>query len=218
MDVEVIRSHRRRKTVQARVVAGVVQVTIPAAMSAADERRWVAEMVSRIERRHRAGEVDLAARAEVLATRYGLPSPASICWVENQAWRWGSCTPAGGTIRISNRLAAFPAWVRDYVIVHELAHLVEANHGPAFQALVDRYPKAERARGFLIAMDLAEVSDPPDAPAGRAEPGAPPDPCVPAREALAPSPSARPPVPGPPPPHDAGRRARPPWAVAPTLF
>ena len=42
-------------------------------------------------------------------------------------------------------------WVLDYVIVHELAHLREAGHGPRFQALVDRYPRAERARGFLIA-------------------------------------------------------------------
>ena len=38
------------------------------------------------------------------------------------------------------------------MIVHELAHLVHVDHGPAFQALVDRYPLAERARGFLIAM------------------------------------------------------------------
>ena len=38
--------------------------------------------------------------------------------------------------------------------MHELAHLIEFNHGPAFDAIVARYPKAERARGYLIAKDL----------------------------------------------------------------
>ena len=42
-----------------------------------------------------------------------------------------------------------PAWVIDYVLVHELAHLIEAGHTPAFWAWVDHYPKAERAKGFL---------------------------------------------------------------------
>jgi len=58
------------------------------------------------------------------------------------------------TIRISNRLAAEPGWVLDYVIVHELAHLLVPGHGPEFRALVDRYPRAERARGFLMARGL----------------------------------------------------------------
>ncbi len=55
---------------------------------------------------------------------------------------------------MSSRLAAFPAWVLDYVLVHELAHFVVPHHGPAHDELVDRYPLAERARGFLIAKDL----------------------------------------------------------------
>ena len=54
----------------------------------------------------------------------------------------------------------------DYVLVHELAHLAVADHGPRFQALVARYPRAERAVGFLIAKDLA----PDNASAGE-EPG-----------------------------------------------
>lgn len=159
VDVEVIRSTRRRKTVQARLVGGVLQVSIPARMNADDERRWVHEMVARFERRRLAEPHDLEARAEVLAARYGLERPASIRWVDNQVWRWGSCTPADGTIRVSTRLASFPAWVRDYVIVHELAHLSEAGHGERFWALVNRYPRAERARGFLIAKDLEEAGD-----------------------------------------------------------
>lgn len=154
MKVEVVRSARRRKTVQARMVDGVLRVHIPAAMSVADETRWVSEMTSRMERRTAASRFDLTARARALARQYGLEAPASIRWVDNQESRWGSCTPADRTIRISSRLAREPGWVVDYVIVHELAHLSVSGHGPRFWRLVERYPLAERARGFLIARGL----------------------------------------------------------------
>ena len=48
-----------------------------------------------------------------------------------------------------------PAWVVDYVLLHELAHLLETGHTPTFWRLVERYPRAERARGFLEGMALA---------------------------------------------------------------
>lgn len=154
MEVEVVRSPRRRKTVQARQVGGVLRVSIPATMSRDEEDRHVAEMVRRMQRRAESAEVDLGSRAAALASSYGFPRPTSIRWVDNQEWRWGSCTPSDGTIRISTRLAREPAWVLDYVIVHELAHLVVHGHGPAFWALVGRYPRTERARGFLMARGL----------------------------------------------------------------
>ena len=154
MDVEVIRSARRKKSVQARQVGAVLQVTIPAWMSKADEERHVAEMVRRMQRRAETTIVDLTERAALLAARHSFPVPASIRWVDNQEWRWGSCTPSDGTIRISTRLAAEPAWVLDYVICHELAHLRIAGHDRQFWDLVARYPLAERARGFLMARSL----------------------------------------------------------------
>jgi len=149
--VEVVRSRRRTRTVGARLVGSVLRVSLPAWMSAAEEQRWVAEMSRRYVRRLDAGRIDLRRRARVLADRYGLPEPASIEWVDNMRSRWGSCTPSTGSVRISTRLAAFPDWVRDYVIVHELAHLRVPGHTPAFWRLVDRYPMSERARGYLIA-------------------------------------------------------------------
>lgn len=155
MQVEVVRSARRRKTVQARKVNGVLRVSIPASMTKGEEDRWVNEMVRRVERKQVTDQIDLERRAGELALRYRLGTPASIRWVSNQEWRWGSCTPGDGTIRISSRLVGEPGWVLDYVIVHELAHLLVHGHGPAFWDLVHRYPKAERAHGFLIARGWA---------------------------------------------------------------
>ncbi|HRW36729.1 MAG TPA: M48 family metallopeptidase [Aquihabitans sp.] len=151
MEVTVIRSAKRRKTAQARLVDGVLEVRIPARSSQAEERRLVEVFRRRYERAGAAERIDLAARARTLARRHDLPEPTEIRWVANQARRWGSCTPADGTIRISDRLADFPTWVIDHVIVHELAHLVEPGHGPAFAALAGRYPLAERAEGYLLA-------------------------------------------------------------------
>lgn len=159
MDVEVIRSAKRRKTAQARMVDGHLEVRIPARASKAEEARLVEVFRRRYERSTRSEQTDLAARAAVLAKRYDLPRPADIRWVTNQAHRWGSCTPATGVIRLSDRMAGYPPWVVDAVIVHELAHLVEHSHGPRFQALVARYPLLERAEGYLIAKAGGTAAD-----------------------------------------------------------
>jgi predicted metal-dependent hydrolase len=57
---------------------------------------------------------------------------------------------------LSLQLSEYPTWVRDYVIVHELAHLIVPDHSPDFWDLVNRYPMTERARGFLIAKGMEE--------------------------------------------------------------
>ncbi len=151
MQVEVVRSPRRRKTVQARQVGEVIRVSIPASMTVAEEEHWVAEMVRRVERQASTDKIDLVERAAALADRYELRRPLVIRWVDNQEWRWGSCTPVDGAVRISSRLVREPSWVLDYVIVHELAHLSVPRHDHRFWAIVHRYPLAERARGFLMA-------------------------------------------------------------------
>ncbi len=153
MQTEVVRSSRRRKTVEARVVDGVLKVMIPATFTRTEERHWVAEMQKRIEAKTTSQEIDLAARAAELAHEHQLPVPHSIVFSSRQTQRWGSCTPSTGAIRVSNRLASFPSWVLDYVIVHELAHLTEPNHSRRFREMVSRYPLAERAKGFLIAVE-----------------------------------------------------------------
>ncbi len=165
-DVEVRRSARRRRTVTAYREKGRTVVLIPAAFSPAEERRWVAQMVAKLqtreERRRRSlgGDGELMARARALSTAHldGLAEPLSVRWVDNQNRRWGSCTPADGSIRLSSRLRSMPEYVVDYVLVHELVHLIEPGHDENFWALVGRYPRAERARGFLEGVELAATS------------------------------------------------------------
>jgi hypothetical protein len=79
----------------------------------------------------------------------GRAVPLTVRWVDNQRSRWGSCTPVDRSIRLSRRLQEMPGWVVDYVLVHELAHLIEAAHNPRFWAWVDRYPESERAKAWL---------------------------------------------------------------------
>ncbi len=62
-------------------------------------------------------------------------------------------------MRISHRLAAYPKWVLDYVIVHEMAHLVVAAHDVRFWRLVSKYELAERARGYLMAKSGSDDED-----------------------------------------------------------
>ncbi|WP_409331768.1 M48 family metallopeptidase [Trujillonella humicola] len=161
--VEVRRSSRRRRTVTAYRESGRTVVLIPAAFTPAEERRWVAQMVAKLqtreERRRRSvgGDEELMAHARALSAAHldGVPQPSSVRWVDNQQRRWGSCTPADGSIRLSSRLRGMPQYVVDYVLVHELAHLIEPSHDERFWALVARYPRAERARGFLEGVELA---------------------------------------------------------------
>jgi predicted metal-dependent hydrolase len=167
-EVEVRRSKRRRRTVSAYREGDRIVVLIPASLTRAEESEWVTTMVQRIERserRSRLSDDDLLARAQDLNDRYfgGLADPVSVRWVDNQRSRWGSCTPSDRTIRLSVRLQDMPRWVVDYVIVHELAHLLEPGHDRRFWAWVDRYPKAERAKGYLTGWSAAaQLEAPPD--------------------------------------------------------
>ena len=149
--VEVTRSAKRRRTVGAQLVGPVLRLAIPSWMSKAEEAHWIDEMSARFLRKLSADRIDLADRSVTLSRRFDLSRPRDIRWADDMTTRWGSCTPASGTIRISTRIAKFPDWVVDYVIVHELAHLDVPGHGEDFWQIVRRYPKAERAIGYLMA-------------------------------------------------------------------
>ncbi|MGW2212201.1 M48 metallopeptidase family protein [Streptomyces sp. NPDC001781] len=168
--VEVRRSDRRRRTVSAYREGDRTIVLIPARMSKAEERRWVTAMLDRLAAKEArrsvpGGDSELAERAGRLSERYfdGRARPGSVRWVTNQNTRWGSCTPAEGTIRLSHRLRGMPGYVVDYVLCHELAHLLVPGHGPDFWRLLEAYPRTERARGYLEG--VAAAARTPDMPA-----------------------------------------------------
>ena len=156
--------------VSARREGDTVIVFIPGWMSESEETRWVDEMVRRLERSEarrrspaRTGDDALRRRSVELSRRYleGRAEPTTVRWVPTMSTRWASGTPADGTIRVSERLRDAPGWVVDYVLVHELAHLLESGHTPAFWAWVDRYPRADKAKGYLEGYSAAARLEPP---------------------------------------------------------
>jgi predicted metal-dependent hydrolase len=159
-EVHVVRSARRRRTISAYRSGSRIIVQVPARLTRAEEAQWVDRMVRRVlagERRLLRSDDELMTRAAELSARFldGRAEPAAVRWVDNQGQRWGSCTPVDRTIRLSRRMVGMPDYVVDYVLLHELAHLLEPGHGPAFWALLDGYDKLERARGFLEGVTAA---------------------------------------------------------------
>lgn len=166
--VEVRRSRRRTRTVSAYREDGAIVVVIPARLTTVEEREWVDKMVLRVtnaERRRRPSDDELMRRAGQLSRRYldGLAAALSVRWVDNQNSRWGSCTPANGTIRISGRVRGMPPYVVDYVVLHELTHLLVHGHGAEFWGWLERYPQLDRARGYLEGVSATAHLDITDA-------------------------------------------------------
>jgi len=153
-EVEIRRSARRTRTVRAYREGDKTIVLMPANLPKSVEDEHVRSLVERLERRDRRvrpSDDELMSRAGELSRAWlsNRAVPASVRWVTNMDKRWGSCSSGDRSIRLSHRLQGMPPYVVDYVLVHELAHLLEANHSARFWALVDRYPEADRAKAFL---------------------------------------------------------------------
>ena len=160
--VRVIASHRRRRTVSARLRSGVLELLVPAWMSVPDRERWAEAMRARLEKRMKRSipsDERLEMRARELNRRHfgGRLSWTSIGFAEMSS-RWGSCSFTDGAIRVATRAAKLPEWVLDYLVVHELAHLEHSDHGAAFHELENRYPLTERAKGYLMALDQSAAA------------------------------------------------------------
>lgn len=156
-EIKILRSRKRRRTVSGRVVKDILVVRAPENIPESRLEKVVAELKARIERKHLKEELNrhenLALRAKELNRQYfeNKLNIDSIEYVTDQNCKFGCCNFRDGRIRISHRISAMPRWVRDYVIIHELAHLAVPDHSKAFWDIVNRYKLAERARGYLIA-------------------------------------------------------------------
>ena len=156
---EVRRSARRKKSIAVHREGGTFIVNAPKWMSEADVQVHATELIARLQRREpkRRSDTDLLAHALWLRMEFlpEAPEPSSVRWAA-QNTRWGSCTSADRTIRISSHLERAPQYVIDAVIVHELAHLLRSDHGREFRSLIARYPDNARADAFLAGMAFAK--------------------------------------------------------------
>jgi predicted metal-dependent hydrolase len=132
----------------------VIEIHIPARLSKKDERALIPEMIKSVlarEARKRSSDSELFELAGQLLTEY-LPEfherPKAITWRVMRE-RWGSCTTSEGTIRISTRLNGVPEYALEYVLFHELIHLRFDDHGVAFNAHLERFPRKAEAEAFL---------------------------------------------------------------------
>lgn len=167
MDIKIIRSQNRKKTIQAKIVNDTLVVYLPTGLHLDEEKKLIDKMKQKIEKqmvKTRANKDDYLNKRfdEFNRTFFGGKLVVnSIVFVTNQEKVRGSCIPAKGTIRISHRLLGMPKWVLDYVIMHEMTHLVHPDHSSAFWAKVARFKYTERARGFLMAkgMEVEEAGN-----------------------------------------------------------
>lgn len=165
--IEVRRSSRRKRTISAFREGETIVIAIPARMTKREEASVVPEMVERVKRQElklRPGDRELEERAKKLSKELfgGKTNPSSVRWSEQMSERWGSCTLDDASIRLSARLRGMPRYVLDYVLIHELAHLLEAGHTERFYELESRFGQGERAKGFLEGWSASTQSRKPD--------------------------------------------------------
>lgn len=172
---DVIITRRRTSRLSIRVTKeGEVRVSAPWYVSkrtietfVESHREWIGKAQERVSRQQ-AGrsafyaqlDISTPARRKAAVTRlddivqpliscYSSQMGVSLSGISYRAskTRWGSCNPRTGAISLSLYLLLLPEWCIEHVVVHELAHLIEANHGPGFYAVMDRhFPKWKEAR------------------------------------------------------------------------
>ncbi len=158
-NVKIIRSAKRKRTIQAKMVNGTLWIYFPSGMTKDEEQKWIKEMKNRFAKKKRQQKLNkkgsLQKRAQQMNQQYFDGAlQYYIKYVANQTSKFGSCTPKTKMIRISDRIATMPQWVQDYVIIHELAHLIHPNHSKKFWKTVHQYKYTERAIGYLIAIGM----------------------------------------------------------------
>ncbi|MCY4107679.1 MAG: DUF45 domain-containing protein [Chloroflexi bacterium] len=131
-------------------------------MSPDDEDRMISDVCERMARNNRVDRAEsdrlLLERAKQLDAEYlsGKAKPADARFSPRLTSSYGNANLHSGVIQVAERLRQSPQWVIDYLLIHEMAHLIVPGHSTEFWGLVDRYRYAERAKGYLICMSQLE--------------------------------------------------------------
>ncbi len=162
MKVEVKRSKKRKKTISARLDGDTMYIYAPVDIQEKELHKIINNFKKRFSRRNLKRELNKEQNLRDMFNKLNKKyfdeqiKVKSIEYVTNQKSKYGCCNYKKKTIRISHYLSQMPDWVRDYIIIHEMAHILEPNHSKAFWDIVYRYKLAERARGFLIAKGMED--------------------------------------------------------------
>ncbi len=160
MDVKINHSRKRLRTVSARLAGDTLVVDAPADIPRERLDEIIENIKARLIKRKLRQELNRGRPLDEIAARLNARyfenrlRIHSVEYATDQNSKFGCCNHRTACIRISHRLSSVPDWVRDYVLVHEMAHLIEPNHGASFWNLVSRYELAERAKGYLMALGL----------------------------------------------------------------
>lgn len=160
LEVWILRKRIKNINLRVKPPDGRIEVFVPVGTDAGlirafvhEKHDWICEQRRRIaaspQSRAAAASPEEVAQWKAVVQAFAVPLIAKwepIMGVEagkiayrNMSSRWGSCQPSTGRICINVRLALYPPECLEYVVVHELCHLLERGHGPRFQALMDAF-------------------------------------------------------------------------------
>lgn len=141
-------SQKDRSTSTAKLVGDTICLELNENLNSWQRTRTAKTLLSRIVAKDFQAEISKRVEAMNAAT---FRQPIKSVNLKYNHSNWGSCSNAGN-VNLSTRLLFAPKPVQDYVILHELAHLVEMNHSDRFWALVERFmPDYQQAEKWLKA-------------------------------------------------------------------
>ena len=135
---------KNRQGVLAELKSHDILIYLPDPISSSNKSKYCAQAISKLLSKRYLSAMKL--RVLELNAQHFKKEVKGV-QIRNNSSNWGSCS-SQGNISLNSKLLLTPAWVRDYIIIHELAHLVEHNHSNKYWALVERampnYMEAEK--------------------------------------------------------------------------
>lgn len=156
--VEIRRSRKRKRTISAAREGNKTILNVPFRMSLKDIEELARDLINKIDKqdpRAHLSDNELLERSKELSAKYlfSKVEAKSVTWSTRLTSTWGICTPIHAEIKITSRLRGMPQYVLDYVLLHELVHLVINDHGKEFDSFMKTFEFKEKAEGYLDALD-----------------------------------------------------------------